>query len=79
MQSSFENYLLRIDSSFGDKPKSFWKYINKCSYNITGNMYQERRIENTCDEIAELFADYFSSVYLTPVEFIDNEKWKAVP
>lgn len=64
---SHRNYLKKIQDNIVHDPKTFWKYVNSLrgDNSLPCNMtYDGKSSDNTCD-IANCFADFFSSVYDT--------------
>lgn len=64
-KSDYNSYITYIQSHFSQKPKSFWNYFNSLNKNKNIPLvmdYNNIQKSNGCD-IAELFKNYFSSVY----------------
>lgn len=60
----YYNYIGRIQDSFNSDPKKFWQYVaKKKSYNLPNVMQWEGNTANNDGEIADLFADFFNSVF----------------
>lgn len=64
----YNNYVSRIENLLESDAKQFWKFIKnkRCNdLDIPTTMMWEEKTANTGDEITNLFASYFKSVYDT--------------
>jgi len=57
--------LTNIQNSLIENPRSFWNYIknSKTSNDLPNSMSYEGKCSAVLSDIANLFSDYFSSVY----------------
>ncbi|CAI6359279.1 unnamed protein product [Macrosiphum euphorbiae] len=67
-------YLQKIQSNLTSDPKSFWRYINGLKTNncIPQTMMLEEKSSTGGPEVANLFKEFFSSVYSTNKLNIDE-------
>lgn len=73
------NFITKVENNLISKPKQFWSYMNSLKRDtlIPGEVKYNNVSANTSNEIANLFADYFSSVHTlssgdVPVFHYDN-------
>lgn len=60
----YYNYISRIEQDFNSDPKKFWQYVAKSKgYKLPGVMQWNDSIASNDKDIADLFADFFSSVF----------------
>lgn len=61
----YNNYVRNVDQSLISNPKLFWKYLNekRSSFNVPSEMYLNDSITCKAEEVVELFAKFFSTVY----------------
>lgn len=61
----FNNYIRGLDAKLIEDPKSFWKYINdkRSSHNLPSSLSYSNREATSGQEIANLFRDFFQTVY----------------
>lgn len=65
LNKCFKSFIVSIESDLVLNIKSFWRYTKtqRITNNIPSSLFLNDRVATTGREIAELFADYFSSVY----------------
>lgn len=67
MKTAYENYIIKVKSGIMDEPKNFWNFVNtkrKVSANPT-SICHEGNVINDDQDICNVFADFFQSVYRT--------------
>lgn len=64
----YRNYIAQVEGSILDNPKYFWSHMKNLSStkSIPSNMTFNNITTNSGDEICNLFAAYFQSMFLTP-------------
>ncbi|KAG6460286.1 hypothetical protein O3G_MSEX011890 [Manduca sexta] len=70
IRSCYSNHLSEVEQSIRSNPKKIWSYIKQLrggSSIFPGKMYLDGRSAESGDEICNLFATHFSSVY-TPTD-----------
>ncbi|KAL3278394.1 hypothetical protein HHI36_013722 [Cryptolaemus montrouzieri] len=63
-----ENYVLQAESRIKSDPQTFWRYINNLKASdgqLPGKMFHGDRVVNAGDDIVELFAHFFSQVFVS--------------
>ncbi|KAJ8949761.1 hypothetical protein NQ317_017998 [Molorchus minor] len=63
----YNNYTNTIDQSLLNNPKGFWKYLNdkRSTFNLPSEMFLDDCSTSNAEEIVDLFAKFFSTVYIT--------------
>lgn len=77
-----EEYHRKIESEIKSNPKSFYKYVKSKQTNnhFPSSMHLKERVGNDPNEISNLFADFFESVYTSFSEIDrDREYFSSVP
>ena len=68
VDSAFNQYISTVESTINTQPNLIWHFINgkKRSTRIPGRMNHNGTYSGSQHDIVEMFAKYFSSVYLPP-------------
>ena len=67
IKTDFKNYISSLESKLATSPKQFWKYASikrQFSSEIPTEMCLEQEISRGGQEVCDLFAQYFSSVFV---------------
>lgn len=64
-KTCYQTYLYNMENSINSNPRAFWTYINdhKKTYSLPNILRYNGETSNTGLEAANLFADFFSTVY----------------
>lgn len=71
---AFQNYINRLETDFKNDPSSFWTFVKsrKQNHGAPSDMfYDDRQANDNCGS-ANLFADFFSSVYNDELPAAEN-------
>lgn len=68
----YKEYIQRIQENIKSDPATFWQFanINSITSNYPNEMHLNNVIANTPDGIADMFSDYFESIYVS-----DEHAW----
>lgn len=71
-RSDYKSYINHVQLGIPHKLKHFWNYVNtlKKTVSFPSDMYLDTKTETNPKGIADLFAQYFSSVFETPSSVI---------
>ncbi|GBL92967.1 hypothetical protein AVEN_54612-1 [Araneus ventricosus] len=77
IQKDYNTYLRHAENNLISDPKKFWSYFKNKNINSSDSLfYNNVRYENDCD-IANAFADYFSSAFKPSTDFDGNDGCKS--
>lgn len=82
MKTALEEYNFKTESEIKTCPKNFFNYVKTKlkSDNIPSRMYYDNSVADSCEDICNLFAEYFQDSYTTySEEERDREYFKLIP
>lgn len=61
----YNNYIRNVDNNLSNNPKLFWKFLReqRSSFELPGEMYLNEFTTSKAEEVVDLFANFFSTVY----------------
>ncbi|XP_055632392.1 uncharacterized protein LOC129772887 [Toxorhynchites rutilus septentrionalis] len=70
--SSYQQYICRLESNLKQNPSMFWRYVKgqRATNLVPINVVYNDSTASTADEPANLFSDFFQSVFCLSVELI---------
>ncbi|GBN82268.1 hypothetical protein AVEN_204974-1 [Araneus ventricosus] len=77
IQKDYNTYLRHMENDLVLDPRRFWSYFKNKNTNSPNSLFYNNVRYNNDGDIANAFADYFSSVFKPSTDFDGNDKCKS--
>ncbi|GBL89113.1 hypothetical protein AVEN_255246-1 [Araneus ventricosus] len=77
IQKNYNTYLGHTENSLIADPKKFWSYFKNKNINSSDSLFYNKVCYENDGDIANAFADYFSSVFKPSTDFDGNDECKS--
>ncbi|GBN65776.1 hypothetical protein AVEN_53942-1 [Araneus ventricosus] len=77
IQKDYNTYLRHMENDLVSDPRRFWSYFKNKNINSPDSLFYNNVRYNNDGDIANAFADYFSSVFKPSTDFDGNDECKS--